>query len=118
MVFESMEKISYLLQSPSNAQKSRFSIRAIPVIRNAKICKTAYKLGTIPHFYAGYEIDAPQLAPDMGARMLEVVSKRDPKLVKFVAPAVKPAAKPPAEPPSDYELMLEALLNPGNRVNG
>jgi hypothetical protein len=64
------------------------------------------------------DIDAPQLEPDMGARMLEVVSKRDPKLVKFVAPAVKPAAKPPAEPPSEYELMLEALLNPGNRVNG
>ena len=64
------------------------------------------------------DIDAPQLEPDMGARMLEVVSKRDPKLVKFVAPAVKPAAKPPAEPPSDYELMLEAFLNPGTRVNG
>jgi hypothetical protein len=64
------------------------------------------------------DIDAPQLEPDMGARMLEVVSKRDPKLVKFVAPVVKPAAKPPAEPPSEYELMLEALLNPGNRVNG
>jgi len=58
----------------------------------------------------------------MGTRMLEVVSKRDPKLVKFVAPVVKPVVKPvvapPAEPPSEYELMLEALLNPGNRVNG
>ena len=64
------------------------------------------------------DIDAPQLEPDMGARMLEVVSKRDPKLVKFVAPEVKSAAKPPAEPPSDYELMLEAFLNPGTRVNG
>ena len=64
------------------------------------------------------DIDAPQLEPDMGPRRLEVVSKRDPKLVKFVAPAVKPAVAPPAEPPSEYELMLEALLNPGNRVNG
>jgi hypothetical protein len=50
--------------------------------------------------------------------MLEVVSKRDPKLVKFLAPAVKPVVTPPAEPPSEYELMLEALLNLGNRVNG
>ena len=64
------------------------------------------------------EIDAPQLEPDMGARMLEVVSKRDPKLVKFVAPAVKPVVTPPAEPPSDYELMLEALLNPAQRLTG
>jgi len=64
------------------------------------------------------DIDAPQLEPEMGVRMLEVVSKRDPKLVKFVAWAVKPAAKPPAEPPSEYALMLEALLNLGHRVNG
>jgi len=49
---------------------------------------------------------------------VELVSKRDPKLVKFVAPAVKPPNTPPLGPPSEYELMLEALLNPGNRVNG
>jgi hypothetical protein len=64
------------------------------------------------------DIDAPQLAPDMGARMLEVVSKQDPKLVKFTLPKAKQTAKPPVEQPSEYELMLEALLTPAKQING
>jgi hypothetical protein len=64
------------------------------------------------------DIDAPQLAPDMGARILEVVSKQDPKLVKFTLPKAKQTAKPHVDQPSEYELMLEALLNPAKQING
>jgi hypothetical protein len=47
-----------------------------------------------------------------------VVSKQDPKLVKFTLPKAKQTAKTPVEQPSEYELMLEALLNPAKQVNG
>jgi len=47
-----------------------------------------------------------------------VVSQRDPKLVKFVAPPLKPVDTPPAERPIEYDLMLEALLNPEKQING
>jgi hypothetical protein len=50
--------------------------------------------------------------------MLEVVSKQDPKLVKFTLPKAKQTTKALVEQPSEYELMLEALLNPAKQVNG
>jgi hypothetical protein len=61
---------------------------------------------------------AATIVRSKGARILEVVSKQDPKLVKFTLPKAKQTAKPHVDQPSEYELMLEALLNPAKQING